>query len=263
MLSCTRICLPRSSSNAGGRGKDTNGKFDLDGQLNGRNKYKHTTGKAVIFFDQFWKVSREGDLNQTEYKNVNELEAELVPEHDWMAPDPESEPAPTVVDEWLKRWTAVRVFRGLHPSSLPEHVETVVKMLKDAKDMVRWEAVTTLGRLQHQNLEKVADTIMELLATEPKESVREAAIKVIGKMDATDLAKHTKQITQILNDESNFVRLWALIALDKLETDEKCKVEDAIEKSKLEDTYMPVREKAAQILRAHRVKIGKIEAGDE
>lgn len=249
--------------NAGGpKGKKMNGKYDLDGTWNGRKKYKHVNNEARIFFDQIWLMSCDEDLEKFEYKNVTELEAELVPEGMWAATDPASLPAPDVVDEWMKRWNCVRVFHALHPSSLVNHIETVVSMLTDSKDMVRLQAVTTLGRLPHQELEKIADTIAELIEREPKESVREAAIKVLLKLDATDLSKHMTQICHILDDQSSFVRLWALLAIDKLEDDEKTKYELEIERKK-EDEYMPIREKAGQMIRAHRIKIGVAVVGDD
>merc|ERR1711908_172337 len=139
---------------------------------------------------------------------------------------------------------------------LAEYHHVVTGMLQDAKDQVRWEAVTILGKLQHSDLEKVADTLSEqVLKEEPKESVREAAIKVLLKLDPLDLAKHAAQIVEVLNDESNFVRLWALIALDRLTTEEKNKYEPALVK-KLDDDYLPIREKAGQILNAHRIENG-------
>lgn len=247
---------------AGGkRGKFMNGKYDLDGTLNGRNKYKHVDGKGFLFFDQTWKLSGDDNWSTWEYKNTTELEAELVPENNWQAEDPDQEPAPTVVDEWLKRWESVRVFRRLHAAELAEHTDTILGMTKDAKDMVRWESVTILGRLQHEHLERVADPLTEIIANEPKESVREAAIKVLLKLDPVDLAKHAPQICAILEDESSFVRLWALLAIDKLETEEKCKYEEYLIKRK-EDSYMPVREKAGQLLRAHHMKMGVAKDGD-
>lgn len=248
---------------AGGkRCQRINGKFDLDGKHNGRNKYKHVSGTGIIFFDQFWKISCDNDVDSFEYKNVTELEAELMPENTWAAREPEFEPAPTVVDEWLQRLNCVKVFRRLSPEKLAMHVKSVIEMLKDAKDLVRLEAVIALGGLDNQELEHVADTITELIREEPKESVREAAIKVLGQLRPEELAIHAEQISSVLCDVSSFVRLWALIALAKLNVEELGKYESNIEKVKQSDAFLPCAEKAGQMLKEYRYKSGKVKPGD-
>jgi len=255
-------------SGAGGvKGKLINGKYDIDGTHNGRNKYKQMGSRdngavknsGTVFFDQFWRISCDDNLDTCEYKNVTGLEAELVPEEWWSAVDPAQLPAPSVTDEWLKRHGALKIFRRLHPTKLVEHVPKILKLLSDSKDMVRLEAVEVLGRLQHQELENIIGSITDLIQEEPKENVREAAIKVIGKLDAVDILKHTQQICDIMcDDESNFVRLWAMNALSKLDIDELGKFESQFEK-KLSDSYMPCREKAAQLLRNYRIKTGTLQ----
>jgi len=247
---------------AGGqKGKKICGVFTLDPEPhNGRNKYTHKSGKGTIFFDQFWCMSCDENLETYEYKNVTELEAELVPEEWWSCNDPASQPAPHVVDEWLRRWNAVKVFRSLHVNVLAEHKKTVVSMLMDSKDQVRWEAVTTLGRLHGTHLEEVADDVFALIERERKENVREAAIKVIGKLDPEFLVQHAEKILLVMKDESHFVRLWALICYFKLPKHDLHEFE--LEKMKKDDAYMPIREKAIQMIDQHRRNLGMIQDDD-
>merc|ERR1711865_334711 len=111
--------------------------------------------------------------------------------------------------------------------------------------------------------EKVIGRVADFIRDEPKEAVREAAIKVFLHLDPVDLAKHASQIAEIMgNDESNFVRLWALICLSKLPVDDLCDHEDAIQE-RWDDAYMPIREKAHQLLKSHRLAMGRIQPGDE
>lgn len=234
-----------------------NGVFYLDGKHNGRGLYKQKDGTAVIFFDQIWRFSSDDNLETFVYSNANGIEEEILPEDFWNAADPEANPPPTVVDEWLRRWSAVGVFRRLHPAKLAMHIKPMCDMLKDTKDLVRLEAMNTLGRLVHSDLESIANIIVEHIPQEPKDSVREAAVKVLIKLDGPDLAKHAHHLLPCFEDESNFVRLWALIGLSLLEIDELAKYEGLLDKLRVNDSYLPLREKANQMIQAYRQAVFK------
>jgi|Transcript_12538 hypothetical protein len=232
----------------GGTARNIDGHYGKVGEHNGRNLYKKKGGEAHIYFDQIWRISRTDDLETFVYKNATELEAELLPENNWDAEDPSAMPEPTVVDEWLKRWEAMKVFQRLHYTKLPQHADTICKMLKDSKDMVRLSAITCLGRLHSDILEKYADTIIDFLAEEKKAPNREAAVKVLGQLHPEALNKHAERLVESFSDESNWVRLWAVLAIGRLESEDMRPYEDALVKVKVEDEYMPVREQAHQIL---------------
>lgn len=251
---------------AGGeKGLKLNGKWNLVGTHNGRRKYIHKSGVGTLFFDQFWKISNNDNTSKYEYVNTTEREAECVPENMWDVIDPDMQPAPTVIDAWLTRWECVRIFRRLELEMLRTVLGDVINMLKDTKDLVRLEAINTLGRLPPKELDEVAPILIKLIEDEPKESVREGTIKVLGKLDPKDIGKYAEQIVPMMGDESSFVRLWALLVLEKLDVEDMEKYQDVLE-AKFDgdntDSFLAIREKACMMVRAHKIATGQVQEGD-
>mmetsp|Transcript_136624 Transcript_136624/g.237527 ORF Transcript_136624/g.237527 Transcript_136624/m.237527 type:complete len:283 (-) Transcript_136624:31-879(-) len=236
--------------NAGGTGNPMNGDYVFDGLHNNKNKYKKVDamlGTPIIYFDEYWKMNKDDDTEHCIYKARPDPDSDVLPEETWTTDLKEWLPAPRVIDEWLKRFEAVHTFRRLTPDELEEHVDKILPRLKDVKDLVRREVVVVLSQLKQPALETQSDLLGQCLSEDDKETVREAAVKVLGKLEPAVLARHAGTISGRLKDESSWVRFWSLDALAKLDKTLLGEYEETLDKMAHDDDYLPVREKALQI----------------
>lgn len=239
---------------AGKTGNHINGDYVFDGKHNSKNKYKRIDapagmGNPIIYFDGYkdWKINGDDDTNSWVYKARVDPESDVLPEYIWETDDTEMLPCPRVIDEWLKRYSAVHTFRRLTRDELAEHADKITDLLLDVKDLVRREVVVVLGNMEPAALERYAELLGQRCWEDEKEAVREAAVKVLGKLEPTVLAKHAAVIVGRIGDESSWVRYWALVALQTLDPALIEEYEETLDKVAHEDDYMPTREKAWQI----------------